>query len=403
MAVLVSSCLLVLFAFPIIFLFVVVAAAALFRGRKVGQNGYDFHNLQEGMTVSVLIPAHNEEEVLAATLDNIKQQLQDHDRLLVVADNCTDETATIALSRNAEVIERHDDQKRGKGYALDCGIQFLKGNPPDVLVIMDADVQVAPGSIATISKMAFRSNKPVQARYLLNLPGTTRSTSSISAFAFLFKNSIRPAGLAHLGGGCLLTGTGMAFAWDVIVHAELASGNIVEDMQLGIDLAVAGALPIYCHEALVTSDMAPTDNSARIQRTRWEYGHFLTLFTQSSRLFCEAVKQQRLDLALLGLEVSIPPLASLALLLGGAFSVALLLHFFGSIPAGIVYGFCFLIFLFILTILTGWYFFARQLLSFLQITSIPLYVCCKIPFYIGMLFRKEHKWIKTTRKKTDNL
>ena len=398
MAVLLSYCLLVLFAIPTIFLFVEVAVAVLFRGRNLAQNGYYFRNLQEGMTIAVLIPAHNEEEVLAATLDNIKQQLQDHDRIVVVADNCIDETAIIARSRNAEVIERHDNQKRGKGYALDCGIRFLKCTPPDVLVIMDADVQVAPGTIATISRLAFHTNRPVQARYLLTLPHQADNKALISAFAFLFKNSIRPAGLAYLGGGCLLTGTGMAFAWRVIADAELASDNIVEDMQLGIDLAIAGATPISCQAALVTSNMAPTENAARVQRIRWEHGHFTTLVTQAGRLFREAFKQRRPGLALLGLEVAVPPLASLAMLLGVFFLLSLIFSFFGVIPASLSFWFAFLNVLLILSMLTTWFNWGREILDWRQLLTIPLYIIWKIPIYFGLLIRRERAWTKTPRK-----
>lgn len=391
-------CLLTLLAIPTIFLCLEVMAAVFFRGKEAAWVDDSIHDSVEAITVAVLIPAHNEEEVIASSLDQVNQYLQGHDRLLVVADNCSDETAAIARNKNAEVIERHDENKLGKGYALDYGIQFLKCNPPDVVVIMDADVQVASSTIATISRLAFRSNRPVQARYLLNLPSQVHCKSSISAFAFLFKNSIRPAGLAHLGGGCLLTGTGMAFAWNMIAKAELASGNIVEDMQLGIDFAVAGATPLYCHEALVTSEMAPTENAARVQRTRWEHGHFLTLFAQTGRLFREAVKQRRFDLVLLGLEVSVPPLASLALILGAVCLATLFLHTLSLIPAGIAYGYCFLILLLILAILSGWYFFGRKILSFRQILAIPLYVWWKIPIYVRLIFRRETKWTRTARK-----
>ena len=54
------------------------------------------------------------------------------------------------------------------------------------------------------------------------------------------KNFVRLKGLANLDLPCLLYGTGMAFPWSVISTVFLANGNIVEDMQLAIDLAIAG-------------------------------------------------------------------------------------------------------------------------------------------------------------------
>src|SRR5271155_3397908 len=69
--------------------------------------------------IAVLVPAHNESRGLLGTLDDIRAQLHSDDRLLVVADNCTDDTAAVAKLAGAEVAERNDPAKIGKGYALD--------------------------------------------------------------------------------------------------------------------------------------------------------------------------------------------------------------------------------------------------------------------------------------------
>ncbi len=68
--------------------------------------------------VAVLVPAHDEASIIGATLASIAPQLRPGDRLLVVADNCTDDTAQLAREAGAEVVERHDARLRGKGYAL---------------------------------------------------------------------------------------------------------------------------------------------------------------------------------------------------------------------------------------------------------------------------------------------
>src|SRR5688572_10630108 len=87
--------------------------------------------------VAVLMPAHDEREVIADTLAGLLPELQSGDRLLVVADNCSDDTAAIARAAGATVIERSDRERRGKGYALAYGLQALVEHPPDVVVIMD--------------------------------------------------------------------------------------------------------------------------------------------------------------------------------------------------------------------------------------------------------------------------
>src|SRR5216683_6980628 len=76
--------------------------------------------------VAVLIPAHDEANGIVTTLDDIKVQLRPTDRVLVVADNCSDDTAAIAFSSGAEVTVRSDPARIGKGYALDWGLSYKK-------------------------------------------------------------------------------------------------------------------------------------------------------------------------------------------------------------------------------------------------------------------------------------
>src|SRR5712675_1980254 len=86
----------------------------------------------------VLIPAHNEGAGILPTIRDIQAQLGLNDSILVVADNCTDDTAAIVQAAGVEVIVRADPVRRGKGYALEFGVRHMRPNPPDVVVIMDA-------------------------------------------------------------------------------------------------------------------------------------------------------------------------------------------------------------------------------------------------------------------------
>jgi glycosyltransferase involved in cell wall biosynthesis len=85
--------------------------------------------------VGVLIPAHNEEEMLSETIAKIQPQLRSGDWLLVVADNCSDRTEAIAKSLGADVSVRTDPMNRGKGFALDRGIRNFATDPPRLLLL----------------------------------------------------------------------------------------------------------------------------------------------------------------------------------------------------------------------------------------------------------------------------
>ena len=87
----------------------------------------------------VLMPAHNEEDIIESTVKATLAHLPPGGRLLVIADNCTDETAARARAAGAEVSERHHASDKGKGFALAHGIAKLAAQPPDVVVVLDAD------------------------------------------------------------------------------------------------------------------------------------------------------------------------------------------------------------------------------------------------------------------------
>ena len=81
-------------------------------------------------------------------------------------------------------------------------------------------------------------------------------------------NQFRPLGLARLGGPCPLFGAGMAFPWEIISTAPLATGNIVEDMALVLDLAAKGGAPLLCTEASIDDTLPRARTAATTQRPR---------------------------------------------------------------------------------------------------------------------------------------
>jgi cellulose synthase/poly-beta-1,6-N-acetylglucosamine synthase-like glycosyltransferase len=124
--------LLLLLSVPVFVFAIQVVIALPAARRKPDPGGYR-------PSIAVLVPAHNEAAGIGATLRSIRAQLQHGDRVLVVADNCIDDTAAAASAAGAETIERHDPARRGKGYALDFGVRYLTLAPPEVVIIVDAD------------------------------------------------------------------------------------------------------------------------------------------------------------------------------------------------------------------------------------------------------------------------
>ena len=89
----------------------------------------------------ILVPAHNEELLLGKLLRSITAQEYPEDLydVLVIADNCTDQTAKIARQLGVRATERKNSKLVGKGFAIKCGLESLASEHYDAVLIIDAD------------------------------------------------------------------------------------------------------------------------------------------------------------------------------------------------------------------------------------------------------------------------
>lgn len=375
---------------PVLVLFVQVVFASLPTARNITWP-------ENKKNVAILIPAHNEEVGIIATIKSILPQLSSGDRLLVVADNCTDNTAMIAIENGAEAIERQDSNNRGKGFALDFGIKFLAKNPPDVVIIIDADCIVTENAITKLAAYSVHHNKPVQGLYLMLSPPGASLKTKIAEFAWVVKNLVRPRGYAKMGLSCPLMGSGMAFPWADIAQAKLANGNIVEDLKLGIDLSKSGQAPLFFEDALVTSYFPNTTEGQAVQRTRWEHGHLGMIFSHAPQLIMQGILQRNLNLLAMALDLCVPPLALLVVVLCGFLAVAGVAAMVGVTSTVLIISASTIILLSI-TILIAWWGWGRHIIAITTLLLIPIYVVSKIPHYFGFIFKRQKSWVRTNRK-----
>jgi cellulose synthase/poly-beta-1,6-N-acetylglucosamine synthase-like glycosyltransferase len=345
--------------------------------------------------LAVLMPGHNEEGGIAAAIAAVQAQLAPSDRLLVVADNCSDVTAQVARTAGAEVIERTDTHRRGKGYALDFGVRHLELDPPDVVVIVDSDCFVHAGALDRLVSTCMSSGRPSQALYLMqSLPGAGLKTR-IAEFAWAFKNHARALGFMRLGLPCQLMGSGMAFPWKVIQAAPLASGHIVEDLQLGLDLVSAGTPPLFCPRALVTSTFPSSVEGMLAQRTRWEHGHLDVALKVGPPMMWRALSRGRWKMAAMVIDMCVPPLASLVMMLLAMLLVSGALSLAGQPLALQIVAMAWLALA--AAVLLAWRRFGSRIVSLGDLLSVPLYVAAKVPLYIQAFTRRQVEWVRTKR------
>lgn len=220
-------------------------------------------------SVVVLIPAHDEEAALPATLRSLAAQDYPADRLrvVVVADNCADATAVFALDAGATVVTRTDPTRRGKGHALAAGLAAIRDTDFDAVVILDADCTLNPGAVralaATLSDGADVAQAAVYSRNADDGPAGYVAAVGAAVDAAV------AAGRDRLGAAARLRGTGMAFRRSALSSVTWATDSPVEDAEYDRQLRAARVRVRYCDAAEVTAAAPAALADFCRQRRRW--------------------------------------------------------------------------------------------------------------------------------------
>jgi cellulose synthase/poly-beta-1,6-N-acetylglucosamine synthase-like glycosyltransferase len=342
-----------------------------------------------------MVPAHNESRGILPTLKDAKDQLKSDDQLLVVADNCADDTAAVAAAAGAQVVERFDDRKRGKGYALDFGIRSLRESDPAIVLVVDADCRLDAGAIDQLARTCCLTGRPVQALYLMNAPEQAELNHSIAEFAWRIKNDLRPRGLSALGLPCQLVGSGMAFPRRVFSSVDIATGHLAEDLDLGLQLARVGHAPLFCPGAVVRSVFPSNETDAATQRQRWEHGHLTVLAGRVLPFAWAAVRDRNWALLALTLDAGVPPLVLLAALTMFVFVASLLGWLAGAGKAALMVSSIALVML-SAALGLAWTACGRDLLTRATLMSLAPFLKRKAGVY-ARAFAPNKKWTRTGR------
>jgi hypothetical protein len=189
----------------------------------------------------------------------------------------------------------------------------------------------------------------------------------------------------------------MAFTWEVIRKAPPTGAYLVEDLLMGLDLALLGHAPLYTSQARVESKLPERDEVAQKQRTRWEHGQMTTVMNRGPKLLAQGLSRGKLGLMALGLDLMVPPLALLVMLSGavtllcGALALAGVWWMPAALAGAGLTGVG-------LGVLASWARFGRSTLPAKYVFSIPLYVLWKIPLYARYLVGGgQKKWERTER------
>ena len=276
--------------------------------------------------VAVLIPAFNESALIARCVRSLRAQTYPSNlyEIVVVADNCTDDTAVLAAQAGAHRVMRRDaPDARGKGRALRWAMDQLlaEQSPPAAVVIIDADSVAAPQTLSALVERFEAGAPAAQGSCLLYGDGTL--LAGLRVAAFLLVNQALPMGRAVLGRSTYLAGNGMLLSRELLLARPWDAFTSVEDLEYSLTLRSSGVTIAFVKEAIVYSSTAPTAEAAAKQQLRWEGGKAHLTRMWLPKLIASGLRQRRPALLALAFELAIPPLALLAVMvIGGALAGA---------------------------------------------------------------------------------
>jgi 1,2-diacylglycerol 3-beta-glucosyltransferase len=288
------------------------------------------------LSIAVLVPAHDEEAGLAATVEALSAQSYPPGRheVIVIADNCADATAAVARASGATVWERTDRAARGKGQALAWALARLWAERPDVdaVAVVDADCIASSNLCAVVDRSLRAGARAIQVRYVVSNPEAS-ATAALRWAGFALMHVVRPRGKRRLGLSCGLFGTGMAFHRDLLREQPWSAFSVTEDAEYHLRLVAAGDAVAFAEEASVASPMPTTPAGARDQQLRWETGN-ARLARRSARLLLDGLRAGDRRRIAAALDRLVPPQSLLLVGTVGAGVGALALRSRGLVALG---------------------------------------------------------------------
>ena len=228
------------------------------------------------LTIAMLIFAHNEASVIGDTIENVVQALGGDDDLIVIADNCTDDTVKIAKDAGAHVYTRASSSSSSKGQALAWFISsyqyFLQSF--DFLLVLDADSRIAPNYLDIIRENIPEKGEAFQC-FIFPQYDDQSPIGNLAALSYLLDQRISDKIRTVLGWPVRFRGTGMLIPPEILFAITDQIETMVEDIALSLLLTAKGVHIGRIDQAVVYDPVPDSSDAASRQRARWFRGQWL--------------------------------------------------------------------------------------------------------------------------------
>ena len=351
----------------------------------------------------IVVPAHDEAGVIRETVQSCLGVDYPPDLLqvVVIADNCTDETADVAEAAGADVVVRVDPTRKSKGFALE---DFFDGvithpdlRPADAFVLVDADTSVARDILRAFDQGLGRGDDFIQGYYTVRNADASWRTRMMT-YAFSLVNGVWLAGFDALGLSVGLKGNGMCFRAAALRRFPWRVHGLVEDMEYAWALRIAGEQVRFARHARVFGEMVSRGGSgAASQRRRWESGRQALRASVRPRLWRSA-NLSSLQKLVYAVDLGFPPIGRLVVVLGVVTSLGICGFWMSGFAARWV--------MLLLGTLVGWFGLAAYAVSPLFVVGLParyLASLLQFPYYLGWkltvgLLQAPRQWVRTPRE-----
>lgn len=244
-----------------------------------------------------IIPAHNEEMVIASLIESLKNQTYDKELydIYVIADNCTDNTAQIAKEAGAIVYKRFDSVNKTKGFALNWFLQQkIKENADyDAFFVFDADNIVDKNFITAMNKKLCEGEDVVQGYRDIKNPTDNWITAGYALFYWTLHRFYHLARY-NVGLSPLLNGTGFMVKFDVVKPQGWDTETLTEDIEFSLKRIIAGKKLGWATDAIVYDEQPTSFKQSWSQRSRWTVGHIQCVNRYTGELIKSVAKHKTL-------------------------------------------------------------------------------------------------------------
>ncbi len=344
--------------------------------------------------ISIIVPAHDEQDVIDATVRHILACDYPRDRraLYVVADNCSDATGKLAQAAGATVLERSDAVNKGKGYALAYALEEIRKRSEgtgDAVLFLDADSSPETDYLRVMARYLARGDRMIQGRYEVLEPDRNWFTR-LTSVSFVLRNRWQFPALDALGLTLPLRGSGMCFAAPVIHELGWSAHGLTEDTEMTLRLIRAGVRVTFAPDAVSRQFMPATPAEALTQRLRWSAGERGVRAVLLKEEIPWAFKARRLR-AFLSLVLMAAPSFSLQMC-----AALLLTALSGLFATGLVW-----LWLAVLLAFAGYFLLGVGRLDSQGLAAVgmlPVFAAWRVGVYLLACFRKPLEWIRTPRK-----